>query len=95
MAWKCITIICEIDSQWEFAVCLKELKPGLCDNLEGWDGKIGGKHKREGMYVYIWMILEKEMATHSSILAWAIPWAQKPGWATVLGVSKSQTRLSD
>ena len=28
-------IICEIDSQWEFAVWLRELKPGLCDNLEG------------------------------------------------------------
>ena len=23
--------------------------------------------------------LEKEMATHSSILAWAIPWAEEPG----------------
>ena len=23
--------------------------------------------------------LEKEMATHSSILAWAIPWMEKPG----------------
>ena len=23
--------------------------------------------------------LEKEMATHSSILAWKIPWAEKPG----------------
>ena len=24
--------------------------------------------------------LEEEMATHSSILAWKIPWAEKPGW---------------
>ena len=23
--------------------------------------------------------LEKEMATHSSILAWEIPWTEKPG----------------
>ena len=23
--------------------------------------------------------LEKEMATHSSILAWRIPWAEEPG----------------
>ena len=23
--------------------------------------------------------LEKEMATHSSILAWKIPWSEKPG----------------
>ena len=32
--------------------------------------------------------LEKEKATHSSILAWRIPW-------TVHGVSKSWTRLRD
>ena len=32
--------------------------------------------------------LEKEMATHSSILAWRIPWTEKPG-----GVAKSWTRL--
>ena len=24
--------------------------------------------------------LEEEMATHSSILAWKIPWTEKPGW---------------
>ena len=24
--------------------------------------------------------LEKGMATHSSILAWDIPWTQEPGW---------------
>ena len=31
-------IICKIDSQWKFAVWLSELKPGLCNNLEGWEG---------------------------------------------------------
>ena len=31
--------VCKIDSQWEFAVCLRELKQGLCNNLEGWDGE--------------------------------------------------------
>ena len=30
--------ICKIDSQWEFAVWLRELRQGLCDNLEGWEG---------------------------------------------------------
>ena len=40
-------------------------------------------------------LLEKEMAIHSSILAWKIPWMEEPGKATVHGVSKSQTRLSD
>ena len=39
--------------------------------------------------------LEEEMATHSSILAWKIPWARGTWWATVHGVAKSQTQLSD
>ena len=32
--------------------------------------------------------LEKEMAIHSSILAWEIPWTEEPDWATVHGVAK-------
>ena len=39
--------------------------------------------------------LEEEMATHSSVLAWRIPMDRGARWATVLGVAKSQTRLSD
>ena len=34
--------------------------------------------------------LEKGMATHSSILAWRIPWTEA-WWATVYGVAKSWT----
>ena len=34
--------------------------------------------------------LEKGMATHSSILAWRIPWTEEPG-RLVHGVAKSQT----
>ena len=38
----------------------------------------------------------KEMATHSSILAWKISWMEEPGrLQTVHGVAKSQTQLSD
>ena len=39
--------------------------------------------------------LEKGKATHSSILAWRIPWTEEPGRLTVLGVTKSQARLND
>ena len=39
--------------------------------------------------------LEKGNATHSSILAWRIPWAEEPGRLTVHGITKSQTRLKD
>ena len=38
--------------------------------------------------------LEKEMATHSSILAWRIPWMEEPGRLQSTG-SQSRTRLSD
>ena len=34
--------------------------------------------------------LEKEMATHSSILAWEIPWIEEPGRPQSIG-SQSQT----
>ena len=38
---------------------------------------------------------EKEMATHSSILAWEIPWTEEPGRLQSMGSQKSQTLLSD
>ena len=37
--------------------------------------------------------LEKEMATHSSSLAWRIPWTEELGGVIVDGVAQSQTRL--
>ena len=43
--------VCKIDSQWEFAVCLRELIQGLCINLEEWDGE-GGPRGRGHMYTY-------------------------------------------
>ena len=39
--------------------------------------------------------LEEGMVTHSSILAWRIPKNRGSWQATVRGVTKSQTRLSD
>ena len=35
--------------------------------------------------------LEKAMATHSRILAWKIPWTEKPGGATVHGMARVDT----
>ena len=34
--------------------------------------------------------LEKEVATHSSILAWKIPWTEEPGGLHFMGSQKSQ-----
>ena len=38
--------------------------------------------------------LEKEMATHSSILAWKISWTEEPGGLQSMGL-QSEARLSD
>ena len=32
--------------------------------------------------------LKKEMATHSSILAWEIPWTEEPGGLQSIGLQK-------
>ena len=45
-----------------------------------WAQSLGQKHA-----------LEKEMATHSSILAWRIPWTEEPVRVIVHGVAKSWT----
>ena len=39
-------------------------------------------------------LVQEEMATHSSILVWKIPWTEEPGGLQSLG-SHSWTQLSD
>ena len=38
--------------------------------------------------------LEEEMATHSSILAWEIPWTEEPNRLQSMGSQKNRTQLS-
>ena len=52
--------------------------------LETWVGSLGQEYP-----------LEREIAIHSSILDWRIPWTEEPGGLQSLGVTKSWTRLSD
>ena len=47
---------------------------------EIWVGSLGGEDP-----------LEKEMAPHSTILAWEIPWTEEPGGLQSMGSQKSQT----
>ena len=59
---------------------LYSLFPGGSDgkasayNVGTWVQSLGGEDP-----------LEKEMATHSSILAWKIPWTEEPGWLLSMG----------
>ena len=58
---------------------------------------LGDVHLKQKVKLYLVLsmkLLEKEMATHSSILAWRIPWTEEPGgsqrvghnWATSLSL---------
>ena len=41
-------------------------------------------------FIYnIHLVLEKEMATHSSVLAWKIPWTEEPGELQSMGSQES------
>ena len=55
----------------------------------GSDGKASAYSEPRVQSLGLEDLLEKEMATHSSTLAWKILWTEEPG------VAKSQTRLSD
>ena len=57
----------------------------------------GGRWKpQEGIYVYVYMVEEKEMAPHSSLLAWRISWTEEPGRLQSMGSQELDTteRLS-
>ena len=48
------TTMYKTDRQWEPAVKHRKFSSVLCDDLEGCDwGGMGGRSKREGIYVYI------------------------------------------
>ena len=52
--------------------------------------------KQETQVAWVGKIpLEKEMATHSSILVWEILFTEEPGRLQSMGAAKSQTGLSD
>ena len=39
--------------------------------------------------------MEEELTTHSSILAWKIPWSEEPGELQSMALQKSQTQPGD
>ena len=67
-----------------FANCLSHVR----DFPGGSDGKASAYNVGDLCSIPSWEdLLEKEMATHSSILAWKIPWREEPG--TVHRVAES------
>ena len=82
------TIIKELCSLWKRSLNVEFVNYVYS---QGSQGGTGGKepacqcrrHKRGGFDP--WVDKEEEMAAHSSILAWWIPWTEKPGWLQSIG----------
>ena len=53
-----------------------------CKRHKTWVQSLGGED-----------LLEEGVVTHSSILAWRIPWTEEPGGLGLVGVTKSQKQL--
>ena len=63
------------------------IKWGYCPGGRGESDTTGRLH-----FTFHFHALEKEIATHSSILAWRIP-GMGAWWAAIYGVAQSRTRL--
>ena len=55
-----------------------------------WEAAVHGVAKSQTRlsdftFTFHFHALEKEMAIHSSVLAWRIPWTEKPGGLQVMG----------
>ena len=89
----------------EFHICLKNIRSLFC-SLQAATHFIWLSKKHFFLCVecnllnfFLRKLREKEMATHSSILAWRIPWTEEPGRlqskSFTRGFYKSQTQLRD
>ena len=75
----------------------------VCLEIKIRDSKIAGGSvaknppaMQEGLETWVWSLgqeypLEKEMAAHSNILAWKIPWTEDPGGCSPWGYNKLDT----
>ena len=59
-------------------------------------GNAGHARDTFGLLTQVWSLsqeycLEKGMATHSSVFAWRIPWAEEPGGLQSMGSQESDT----
>ena len=76
---------------WSFSFSIipsKEL-PGLISFRMDWLDLLAVQGHRTMLYLLcILVTLEKEMATHSSILVWRTPWTEEPGGLQSMGLQR-------
>ena len=65
----------------------RSLVAGVCGAAKSWT------RLSDFTFTFHFHALEKEMATHSSVLAWRIPGTGGAWWAAVYGVAQSRKRL--
>ena len=73
-------------------VSLSELQELVMDK-EPWRAAVYGVTKSwtrlsDFTFTFHFHALEKDMATHSSVLAWRIPWTEEPGGLQSVGLQK-------
>ena len=79
-----------ISKELQFIVCKHSQ---LCENYPmAREGECLYKEERETERAMV-ITLEKEMATHSSILAWKFPWREKPGGLQSMGSQEVEHNL--
>ena len=71
--WRNLTGVCGLDGASLVAQRLKRLPPM-------WETRVLSLGREDP--------LEKEMVTHSSVLAWKIPWTKKPGRLQAMGLQR-------
>ena len=49
---------------------------------------------RDGFRLWVGKDVEKDVATHSSILAWRIPWTEEPGRLQSMGSQRDTTEVT-
>ena len=78
-----------LSASWE--ICMQVKKQQLELDMEQWTGSKLGKEYVKTVYcppaylTYMQSVSEKAMETHSSTLAWKIPWMEEPGRLQSMG----------
>ena len=76
--------------QWHPTLVLLPGKSGRLQSMES----LRVRHDwATSLSLFTFCAWEKEMATHSSVLAWRVPGTAEAWWAAVYGVAQSRTRL--